>query len=627
MGLLPIVPLFPLLAYCVLTISGRSISHSAVSIIGTIGAAVSLCLSVFLSVFFLQHFPLNDAYELTLWNWIDISQFISSFSLRLDPLSIVMILTISFVAFLILFYSTGYMASDESYGRFFAYMNLFLASMLLLVLADDFLVLLLGWEGVGLCSYLLIGFWYKDPLNVIAARKAFIVTRIGDAAFVIGIILLFTLLDTMSISDSMDIAEYHIPYRSPAANAAAFLFLAGAIGKSAQLPLQVWLPDAMAGPTPVSALIHAATMVTAGVYLLLRTHFLLQLSPFVQWLTALIGVITLVIAALAAIAQHDIKKVLAYSTISQIGFMFLAVGVGSYTAALFHFSTHACFKSLLFLSAGAVILALDHEQDLFKMGGLRKELPFTFFSMLIGAASISAFPFVTAGFYSKEQIIYDSWASNLGNVFFWVGALLGTLLTSIYSFRLLMLTFGGPIGKEPKSKPGLSMVIPMVIFIVFSIATGIENLPSYFKLPSLLSDLLKFSFPSLSFRSRHIGEISAMIISASVSVAGITATVLVFAKSKSLQQNIANIGWVKTLGLFFLNGWGFDKLYKPLFVDTYLRITGIVATDIIGRYGEAVAAISRVFSLLLNFLQNGNLRWYAAGIAIGALIITAIGVF
>ena len=302
-----------------------------------------------------------------------------------------MILVITFVGFLIHLYSAEYMREDEGYSRFFAYMDLFVGSMLILVLADNLLLLYLGWEGVGLCSYLLIGFWYKDPENGLAGRKAFIVTRVGDVALAAGIFLVYTHFRTLQIQELMQQISIQWKTGSVLATAAALLFLGGALGKSAQVPLQTWLPDAMAGPTPVSALIHAATMVTAGVYLIARMNVLFSMSPLSMTAVAVIGAVTLLLAGCSALVQRDIKRVLAYSTISQIGYMFLALGVGAWSAAIFHFMVHAFFKALLFLGAGVVIAGLEHERDIFRMGGLRRQLPFVFWTFLAGAASLSLY--------------------------------------------------------------------------------------------------------------------------------------------------------------------------------------------------------------------------------------------
>ncbi|HOK48459.1 MAG TPA: NADH-quinone oxidoreductase subunit L, partial [Bryobacteraceae bacterium] len=350
---------------------------------------------------------------------------------------------VTFVSFLIHVYSTEFMAGDDGYSRFFAYMNLFVASMVTLVLAGDLLLLLLGWEGVGLCSYLLIGFWYRDPANGAAGQKAFIVTRVGDTAFLVALFILFTNLRTLDIQEVMRRALAEWPVGSGLAVASAALLLGGAVGKSAQLPLQTWLPDAMAGPTPTSALIHAATMVAAGVYLIARTHRLFILAPPVMTAVAVIGAATLLLAGFSALTQHDIKRVLAYSTISQIGYMFLALGVGAWASAIFHFMTHAFFKALLFMAAGVVINALHHEHNMFRMGGLRRRLPIAFWTFTIGGASLAGLPLITAGFYSKDRIIWDAWVSEGGGAGLWLAAILGVFLTSLYIFRAVFLVFFG----------------------------------------------------------------------------------------------------------------------------------------------------------------------------------------
>ena len=375
-------------------------------------------------------------------------------------------------------------------------MNLFVASMLILVLADNLLFLYLGWEGVGLCSYLLIGFWYKDPVNAKAAIKAFVVTRIGDTAMAIGLFLLFVTAGTLQIQPLMEkIAQY--PVGSAFCVAAAALLLGGALGKSAQLPLQTWLPDAMAGPTPVSALIHAATMVTAGVYLIARTHVLFTQAPVVQSAVAVIGAVTLLLGGFSALTQHDIKRVLAYSTISQIGYMFLALGVGAWAAAIFHFMIHAFFKSLLFLSAGVVIMALGQEHNIFKMGGLRREMPVAFYSFLIGCASLSALPVVTAGFYSKDMILSQVWSSQMGGPWLWLAGLLGALLTSIYSFRVLFVTFFGEKKTTVTYRPGICMLMPLVILACLSIIGGFINLPQTLGNAEIFSRFMQSALPAL----------------------------------------------------------------------------------------------------------------------------------
>ncbi|HEY1163713.1 MAG TPA: NADH-quinone oxidoreductase subunit L, partial [Chitinophaga sp.] len=399
-----LIPALPFFSALMLILGWRVFTRAAVSIIGCGSIGVSALLTIVLGIEFMQSGQTSAVQHL--WEWMQAGTFSAGADLRLDALSLCFVFVITFVGFLIHVYSTGYMAEDADYGRFFACMNLFVGAMLVLVLADNLLLLYFGWEGVGLCSYLLIGFWYKDPANGYAARKAFVVTRVGDTAMAIALFMLFQFTGSLQIQGILDKAPTLWTVGNTTVVWIAFLLLGGAVGKSAQLPLQTWLPDAMAGPTPVSALIHAATMVTAGVYLIARMHTLFELAPAAQTGVAIVGAITLLLAGCSALVQRDIKRVLAYSTISQIGYMFLALGVGAWSAAIFHFVTHAFFKALLFMGAGAVIVAMHHEQDMMKMGGLRKQLPAVYWVFLVGSASLAALPFITSGFYSKDQIVW-----------------------------------------------------------------------------------------------------------------------------------------------------------------------------------------------------------------------------
>ncbi|HEX5416325.1 MAG TPA: NADH-quinone oxidoreductase subunit L, partial [Chloroflexota bacterium] len=432
-SLLWLVWALPFLGFFILVVGGPRLSRPAVSAIGVGSVGVSAALAIAIGLAYATGANAGNAFQQTLWTWIHVGSFSVDATLSLDALSLVMMLVVTVVSCLIHLYSVGFLADDEGYRRFFAYMNLFVGAMLTLVLAGNLLFLYLGWEGVGLCSYLLIGFWYRDPANGRAARKAFVVTRIGDTALIVGLLVIFTSLGTLQIADVAQRANQQWAVGSSVAVAVAALLLAGALGKSAQLPLQVWLPDAMAGPTPVSALIHAATMVTAGVYLIARMHVLFTLAPAVQVAVGVIGAVTLLLAGFSALTQTDLKRVLAYSTISQIGYMFLALGVGAWGAAIFHLMTHAFFKALLFLAAGVVIMALHHEQDMLRMGGLHKQLPLAFWTFLIGAASLSALPLVTAGFYSKELILGAAWSSPQGSTWLWAAGVVGAFLTALYT--------------------------------------------------------------------------------------------------------------------------------------------------------------------------------------------------
>src|SRR6187551_446822 len=392
--------LFPAIGFLLLATLRTRLSENIAAVIGVGSVGLSALTTIYVGVDFLSHVEQGGHFVQTLWNWMHVGDFSASFGLHLDGLSLTMLGVITGVGFFIHLFASWYMRGEAGFERFFSYMNLFVASMVLLVLGDNLGLLYLGWEGVGLCSYLLIGFYYSDRANGEAAIKAFTVTRVGDVFMAIGIFIIFQQLGTLDIQQILVLAPQKWKVGDPLVVAASLMLLGGAVGKSAQLPLQTWLADAMAGPTPVSALIHAATMVTAGVYLIARTHVLFELAPDVLYLVGVIGAITLVLAGFAALVQTDIKRILAYSTMSQIGYMFLALGVSAWDAAIFHLMTHAFFKALLFLSAGAVIIACHHEQNIFKMGGLWKKIPFVYACFLIGGGVLVAFPFLTVGFYS-----------------------------------------------------------------------------------------------------------------------------------------------------------------------------------------------------------------------------------
>src|ERR1700738_285524 len=491
-----------------LALFGSRLPRKFVAISGAGSIGFASVLTLLIGSEFITSPPVGNAYVQHLWTWMSSGGFQPEIAFYLDPVSLLMLLVVTFVGFLIHLYSVEYMRDDEGYARFFAYMNLFVASMITLVLANNLLLLYLGWEGVGLCSFLLIGFWYQDPANVRAAGKAFIVTRVGDTAFAVGLFLLFTRLGTLDIQEVMTRASAHWNPGSGVAIAAAALLLGGAVGKSAQLPLQTWLPDAMAGPTPTSALIHAATMVTAGVYLIARTHVLFTLAPPVQFAVAIIGAATMLLAAFSALAQRDMKRVLAYSTISQIGYMFLALGLGAWSAAMVHLMTHAFFKALLFLAAGVVIHAV-HEQDLFRMGGLRAELRLAFWSFVIGGSALSGLPLITAGFFSKDLILWQSWAGPHGNVLFWIAGMTGAMLTSLYTFRMISLTFYGRQQANVKAKSGMAVRISLIALCVLSLTGGYVATPPHFGGVPALSDFLSNALPPLE--EVHIGPITETI--------------------------------------------------------------------------------------------------------------------
>jgi NADH-quinone oxidoreductase subunit L len=625
LNVLYLIPALPFAGFVILALTGRRLTKKTAALVGAGSVGMSALLAVLMSIDFIGNPPETNAITQTLWTWMQFDGYSPAISFILDPLSLLMVLVITVVGFLIHLYSAEFMLDEEGYNRFFAYMNLFVGSMLTLVLADNLVLLYLGWEGVGLCSYLLIGFWYGDPANGRAARKAFIVTRVGDTAMAIGLFLLFTNLGTLNIQELMRAARQQWPAGSETAVLAAALLLGGALGKSAQIPLQVWLPDAMAGPTPVSALIHAATMVTAGVYLIARTHVLFELAPVVQSAVAVIGAATLLMAGFSALAQRDIKRVLAYSTISQIGYMFLGLGVGAWSAAMFHFMTHAFFKALLFLGAGVVILAQHHEHDMFRMGGLKDKLPSTFWTFLIGAASLSALPFVTAGFYSKDLILWQAWSSPWGGAALWAAGLLGALITSLYTFRMIFTTFFGASKTKITYRPGARMIAPLILLAFLSIIGGFIELPETLGRVNLFSGFLQPVFPDQSMQHVYTGnELLLQVVASVASLAGIVIAYLFYLRRPRMAEKLASSPAGAGLQRFWLSGWGFDWLYNVLVVRPFEWIARINKDDMIDSGYTAIAHLNRAVHGVLSKTQTGNIRWYALGIAFGAVVFLGI---
>ncbi len=625
--LLWLVPILPLVGFATLAVVGARIPRGAVAVVAVGSVAASTVVAILVGISFVGSPPAGNAYSQTLWSWMHVGGLAPGITFYLDALSLVMILVVTFVGLLIHVYSTEFMVSEEGYSRFFAYMNLFVGSMLVLVLADNLLLLYLGWEGVGVCSYLLIGFWYKEAKNGRAALKAFIVTRVGDTALIIGLFLLFSSLNTLRIQPLMQqIAQY--PAGSLLCTSAAILLLIGALGKSAQLPLQTWLPDAMAGPTPVSALIHAATMVTAGVYLIARTHVLFSQAPAVQMTVAVIGAVTLLLAGFSALTQSDIKRVLAYSTISQIGYMFLALGVGAWAAGIFHFMVHAFFKSLLFLAAGVVINALGKEHNIFKMGGLRTQLPLTFWVFLVGCASLSAVPLVTAGFYSKDMILWQVWSSAEGSRWLWAAGLAGAFLTSMYSFRVIFIAFFGQAKATVERAPGYLMSVPLVILAVLSIIGGWVELPDTLIANRTFTNFLHTALPPMPAMSAGVRVESILqIVAGLVSLSGILAAYWLFLKSPRYVDNMLRTSIGSRLHQLWFADWGFDWFYDKLVVQPYVWLARINKDDFIDLVYDGIAWLAAAFNRILSPTESGNVRWYAACIVIGAIIVLAFTVF
>jgi NADH-quinone oxidoreductase subunit L len=603
------VPLLPVLCATTLLLyplfTSRRWSERTVSLMACSALAVGFLLTVLgaqtLSTAQMTH------YSFTLGQWFSVGQFSVNFGFYVDGLTLVMMFIITGVGALIHWFSAAYMSGDESYTRFFAYLNLFIAAMLILVMADNLLLLYLGWEGVGLCSFLLIGFWYKDDKNGYAARKAFVVTRVGDTAMAIALLLLFIHLGTLDIQSTMASAVASWGQDSPWATLCALLLLGGAVGKSAQLPLQTWLPDAMAGPTPVSALIHAATMVTAGVYLIARTHLLFELSDLAMSAVATVGALTLFIAGCSALVQTDIKRILAYSTMSQIGYMFYALGVGSWSAGVFHLMTHAFFKALLFLSAGLLILSLHHQQDIFRMGGLRKKMPVAFWSFVIGCSCLAAVP-MTSGYFSKESILMEAY-ERYGLNGLWLIAVAGAFLTSLYSFRLIFIVFFGasPSGDDVYEKKSVALHWPLFILALLAVFGALFE-------PNLTA---VFSHKSVTTGDNH----GVLVVLLSLpTVLGILLAYGVWGNGKRPQIPAK----LASLHQWWLEGWGFDVLYNTLLIKPLVRLSQINRNDIIDSLYTGIADGCHLIHHQLSAAQNGQLRWYVAATTGGATVILLI---
>ena len=562
----------------------------------------------------------------TAWTWIHVDDFTAKVSFLLDPLSAVMILVVTGVGFLIHVYSVGYMSHDASFRRFFLYLNLFTFAMLTLVLADNFLLMFVGWEGVGLCSYLLIGFWYERPAAAEAGKKAFIVNRIGDFGFILGTLVLFTHAGSLQFTRLFAVAPQVFAAGSAAITAATLLLFLGATGKSAQLPLYTWLPDAMEGPTPVSALIHAATMVTAGVYLVARSHVLFNLSTTSLAVVAVIGSLTALFAATIGLAQNDIKRVLAYSTVSQLGYMFMACGVGAFTAGIFHLMTHAFFKALLFLGAGSVIHALSDEQDLRRMGGLAKALPWTHGTMLVATLAIAGIP-PFAGFFSKDEILSSAFAS--GHIGVWLFGLVGALLTAFYMFRLYLLTFRGESRLTHEAAHHLhesprTMIVPLVVLAALSAVGGFVGMP-FQSGGHAFERWLKPVFehegapavPALAPATEWI----LILASVAVAVAGIFAAFRIYLRQPSLGA-VLRERWSGFYNVVFHKYW-VDELYDAIAVNPVFllaqRLWRFWDVKVVDGAVNGVAYLFEGVSAGLRLLQTGTVGTYALFFTVGVV--------
>ena len=627
-----LIPLLPLVGFLINGLGRDTLSKS---VIGFIGSGVVLAAFILSLLTFLQINATGTPILVDLFDWIKVGSLSIPFAFQVDQLSSLMLLIITGVGFLIHVYSTGYMHDDAGFGKFFAYLNLFVFFMLLLVLGSNYVVMFIGWEGVGLCSYLLIGFWFSNPAYADAAKKAFIMNRIGDLGFLIGIFLIFQTFGTLTYTDVFEKA-LTMHSGAPILVTITLLLFVGAIGKSAQIPLFTWLPDAMAGPTPVSALIHAATMVTAGVYMIARSNILFTLAPFTLHIVAIIGLTTAVFAALIAITQTDIKKVLAYSTVSQLGYMFLGLGVGAYTGAFFHVLTHAFFKALLFLGAGSVIHAAGGEQDMRKMGGLRKKLPVTYITMFIGTLAISGIP-PFAGFFSKDEILSHVFEHNQ---LFWVLGVVTAMLTSFYMFRMMYLTFFGKFRGTHEQEHHLhesprNITIPLIILALLSVVGGFIGLPEVMG-PHWLKHFLAPVFA----HSTEFKAVDEVILSSAtewilmgVSVGG---ALIAWAYAYRQYNKKGVLPAAEGEELPALTSLSYNKFYIDELYDTVIR----KPLDFLSNFFYKVVDLMGIDGLVnglgkgsveagkdLRLLQTGNVGFYIFMMVIGIIVVLAYNFF
>jgi NADH-quinone oxidoreductase subunit L len=627
-----VIPLLPLLGSAINGLWRRNLSETSVGYIacGAVGLSFLCSLSAFFALFSLP--PEGRAVEVVVYPWVTSGDFQAAMGFLLDPLSAVMILVVTGVGLLIHIYSIGYMHGDEGFQRYFAYLNLFVCAMLLLVLGNNFVLMFLGWEGVGLCSYLLIGFWFTRQAAADAGKKAFIVNRVGDVGFILGVSLIFATLGSIQFSDVFNRAAQQLVPGGAVVTAMALLLLFGATGKSAQIPLYVWLPDAMEGPTPVSALIHAATMVTAGVYMVARCSVLYLLAPTAMVVVLIIGLSTALLAASMALVQNDIKRVLAYSTISQLGYMFVACGVGAFTAGIFHLATHAFFKALLFLGAGSIIHALNGEQDIRRMGGLKDHMPITYMTFLIASLAIAGiFPF--AGFFSKDEILWA--ALTEGNFLVWLVAALVAVMTSFYMFRLVFLVFhrapsaSDGVRHHPHEAPP-AMRVPLMILAGLSVVAGFIGIP-IIEGANLIRSYLEPVFtryplpPEAFIHTVHSPslELVMLLTSLALAIGGILLAMYMYLIDTTLPDRIS--AQFQRVYRVLLEKYYVDELYDRLVVEPLKRTSdwlwAQVDVGIVDGTVNQAGAFVRRDSAWLSRVQSGFVRNYALSIFLGAVVV------
>ncbi len=618
----------PFIGFLINGFFGQRLSHGLSGAVAWGSVLVSFICSIILATNSLDT-------TINFMDWLPLRSSTIGFAFTIDPLSQLMLMIVTGVGFLIHIYSTGYMHDDDGFSKFLAYLNLFIFFMLLLVLGANFPMLFIGWEGVGLCSFLLIGFWYKKTDYTAAAQKAFVMNRIGDLGFLIGMFLIYSNFGSLNFGDVMTHAV-NLQSNAPQLIAITVCLFIGAMGKSAQVPLFTWLPDAMAGPTPVSALIHAATMVTAGVYMIARCNVLFTLAPTTGMLITVVGATTAIVAATIALFQNDIKKVLAYSTVSQLGFMFVAMGLGAYTAGMFHVMTHAFFKALLFLGSGTVIHALHGEQDMSRYGGLGKYIKGSTQTLFIIATLAIAGIAPFAGFFSKDEILLHAFQHNK---FIWATLTIGSVLTAFYMGRLLFLTFWGEYRGDKHNlehihQPSLNMVLPLVILGVLSVVGGLVGIPEAFGMGKPI--LHEYLHPVFAKSAELIGheehldagtEFGLMGLAMGLAIAALGFAYNRFAKAENV-ENAAIEGGVKG---FFGNKWYFDELYDMIFVNPikflsekfYTVIDKQVIDGAVTALGDGTLLVSRAARMV----QSGNVGFYLTGMILGVLLLFALFLF
>ncbi|MEQ1148687.1 NADH-quinone oxidoreductase subunit L [Acinetobacter johnsonii] len=620
MSFLYLTVLFPLIGFVLLAAGRNKLPENVAAIIGVGAVGLSALVALIAGLDFVNNGKVT--YVQHLWTWFNVGNLSPGISLHLDGLSLLMMGMVTGVGFLIHIFASWYMRGEEDFARFFSYFNLFVASMLLLVLGDNLALLFLGWEGVGLCSYLLIGYYYQNPANGFAAIKAFTVTRVGDVFLLIALFLIYQQFGTLNIAEVVAAAPTVMTQSSSLTIWTALMLFLGAAGKSAQIPLQTWLADAMAGPTPVSALIHAATMVTAGVYLCCRMYTVFEMAPEVMMFISITGAVTLLVAGFAALVQTDIKRILAYSTMSQLGYMFMAVGAEAYQAGLFHMLTHAFFKALLFLSSGAVILAYHHEQNIFKMGGLFYKNKFLFACFAIGGGALAAIPFITVGFFSKDAILGAVWVQGesiaVYNSLYWAGVA-GAFLTSIYTFRLIWVVFFGKENTPYHAIKGITFWGPLAILAVLSTFVGaalkapVESILNAAKIPA-------FVIPEALEHGMHSAEYTAV----GIALVGLVIGVVLFAFAYRAVKGFAKTSLGAGLANICRNALGFDALYDIVFVKPYLLIAKILGRDPIDRLWLVLPALVKGGHSFTSSRQTGSLRDYASSMALGIFVLLMV---